>query len=291
MPQQVPSNLGGLPRTPDARDFPLGAAQLPVTIPPQYLPDISWFQRNYQGQTPFCGEHAGSHLKALIDFFTLTASPQERKNPRYGAIKMKTPTSPVYDGFPITAGTDMRSIFKWLQVVGADDYEPLENDVTLALATYCDPTVITPAMDQDAAGSQIQSYAFSATDFNSLCQYIFQNKAVLILIKCDNGFWGTTQPTFTNATYGHFIVGYSYDSNGISIVDSADPDDAMAFKYINKKFITPEFFFESGTAVTIPASVQQVLAHPQLSQEQKLSIAQQILTDIAAALTLVQKEI
>jgi hypothetical protein len=41
----------------------------------------------------------------------------------------------------------MTAIFKWLQQGGADDYEPLENDITLPLATYCDPSVITPAMD------------------------------------------------------------------------------------------------------------------------------------------------
>jgi len=289
MPQPIPAFLGGLERKPDERDFPLGAAQLPTPRPTTFLPDNSWLVRNFQGQIPMCGEHAGTHLKAILDFYASTV--KGRKNPRYGSIKLKSPNSPVNDGYPIDAGTDMRSIFKWLQQVGADDFEPLENDVTLPLPTYCDPTVVTPAMDQNAALSKIGSYAFGNTDFDSLCQYVFQNKAVLLLIKCDDGFWGTPVPTFTTPMYGHFIVADGFDPNNLRVIDSADPFDQFAVKLIDKKYVTPEFFFESGTAVDLPPAVQQVLSHPTLTQQQKLSLAQQILNDIAQVVSAIRNEI
>jgi len=247
--------LGGLERPQDERDLILGGAA-PVSIPANFLVDYSsWFQRNFQGQTAFCGEHAGTHFKVILDFYAMNA--QERKSPRYGVIKMKTPSSPVYDGYPIDAGTDMRAIFKWLKEVGADDFEPLENNVMLPTAEYCDASVITPAIDANAAKSKISNYAFGNTDFESLCQLIYQNKAVLLLIKCDDGFWGTSTPTFTTPTYGHFVVATGYDENHIQVIDSADPDDAFAVKMIAKQYITSEFILESGTAID-PATAQAI---------------------------------
>lgn len=205
-----------------------------------------------------CGEHAGTHFKAILDFVLI--SQKERKNPRYGSIKLKDPKSPVYDGYAIDAGTDMRSIFKWLKTVGADDFEPLENDVTLPLPTYCDPSVITPDMDANAADSKISAYAFGATDYDSICQAIYKNKVVLLLIKCDAGFWGTTTPTFTNPLYGHFIVADGYDENGIRIIDSAEPNDSYAVKMVNKQYLTTQFFLEGGTAIDLaPEEVQKLI--------------------------------
>jgi hypothetical protein len=295
----MPKNLGARERTKDPRDIQLGSVQAPVSIPTAFLPHIAWLQRNYQGATPFCGEHGGTHFKAIIDNNSLPGNPTERKNPRYGTIKLKTPSSPVYDGFPIADGTTLIAIFKWLEKVGADDYEPLENDILLPLETYCDPSVVTPDMDANAAASTINSYAFSGTDFESLCQAIYQNKAVLILIKCDDGFWGTSTPTFTTPTDGHFICAYGYDENYLYIVDSADPDNNFAFKAIAKEYVTPEFFFEAGTAIVLPPAVKQTLTTntpvpasvTQALNAGQLSLAEQILNDIEAALALIKQEI
>ena len=117
-------NLGAIERPRDTRDILLGSVQAPVQIPAEFLPDNSWLKINFQGQTAFCGEHAGTHFQAILDHNQTPAAAQ-RYSPRYGAIKMKSPSSPVYDGFDVNAGTTMTAIFKWLQKVGADDYEPL----------------------------------------------------------------------------------------------------------------------------------------------------------------------
>jgi hypothetical protein len=295
---QDPTKLGALERPKDERDILLGSVQAPVSIPATFIPDLSWLVRNYQGETTFCGEHAATHLKAILDYDP-AASVAPHYTPRYGAIKLKTPGSPVCDGYAPDAGTDMRSLFKWLEVLGADTFEPLENDVTLPITTYLEPTAVTPDMDASAATEKIASYAFDALDFESLCQAIYQNKAVLLLIKCDDGFWGTSTPTFTTPTYGHFIVAYGYDENSIRIIDSAEPNNEFALKTIGKQYITSEFFFESGTAVDLPAIVKQALTNtqPVPASVQKaltsgqLSLAEQILNDIEAALSLIQKEV
>lgn len=271
MPQPIPTVLGAIERTKDERDFPLGAAQVPTPRPPVFIPDISWLTRNYQGSTPYCGAHALSHLKAILD--------RTRYTPRYSWIKIKA-----IDGYPLATGTDMRSIFKATQANGTNDFSPLLNDVTLPIDEYSAPATITPEYDANAKPKAIESYAFGETDYASLCQYIFQNKAVLLLIKCDEGFWGTETPTFTTAKYGHFIVAYGYDENGIYVIDSADPDDTHAFKFIAKQYITPQFILESGTAVDVPPSVKHALS------AQQISLAQAILADIQQAIGLVRKE-
>jgi len=289
---EVPAFLGALERKPDSRDFPLGATSIPTPRPSTLGVDLRWLARNYQAQLPVCGPHAGSHNKAIQDHAAGYAI-LPRYTPRYTSIKMKDPASPVYDGYAPDAGTDMRSLLAAFKTVGANSFGPLENDTTLSLTDYLSPTAVTPAMDSDAGSRLISAYAFGNADYDSIANAVFQWKSAILLIKCDNGFWGTATPTFTSPTYGHFVTAYDYDDmkGGIWVVDSADPNDPLALKWIAKQFITPTFFFELGTTVDIPASLQQVLAHPTLAPEQKITIAQQILNDIASALTLIQKEI
>ena len=272
----MPRNLGGIERPKDDRDVLLGAVQAPVSIPVSYLPDIGWLVRNYQGETPYCGAHASSHFKAILD--ASTANPAPRYTPRFSWIKIKE-----IDGYPLESGTDMRSIFKSQQTDGMDDFEPLENDVTLPIETYSAPTALMADMTANAKPKVIQSYAFGATDFRSLCQHIYQNKAVLLLIKCDNGFWGTATPTFTTPMYGHFVTAFGYDENSIHIIDSADPQ--IGIKEINEQYITPTFIIESGTALDIPvaalieqsqAVAQQIIASS-IPLQAKVSLFQQLL--------------
>jgi hypothetical protein len=257
-------NLGAIERPVDNRDILLGSVQAPASIPASFIPDITWLKRNFQGQTPYCGAHASSHFQAILEH-ALTPTASQRYTPRYAWTKIKQ-----IDGFPLSAGTDMRSIFKSLTTDGADDFEPLENDILLPATVYADPSVITPDMTANASAKKISSYAFPNTDFESLCQAIYQNKAVLLLIKCDENFWGTNTPTFTTPKYGHFVVAYGYSSDGIYVVDSADPNDAFAFKKIAKQYINSKFILEAGTAIDLPPAQVQALI------KQSASVAQQV---------------
>ncbi len=290
----MPRNLGGVERKPDSRDFLLGSIQAPVSIPPSFAPDISWLVPNWQGELPACGAHAASHLQAILEHQNTPATAQ-RYTPRYSWIKIKQ-----IDGFPLEDGTDMRSIFKSLTNDGANDFEPLENDVALPLATYSDKTATTAALDADAANQKINSYAFGNTDFASLCQHIYQNKAVLLLIKCDDAWWGTATPTFTSAKYGHFITAYGFSPTGIKIVDSSD--NAIPLKEISKQFITSQFIIEAGTAIDIPpAQVQALITQAQavvnaipsapLPTAEKLDILSRLKTFIAYLASLFQPKV
>lgn len=270
-------NLGAIERTPDVRDLQLGSALIPQAIPSVFKQDISWLKRNYQGSTPACGPHAASHLKAIMDH---ALGVDSRYTPRYPWIKLKDPASPVNDGYAVLDGTDMRSIFKAMSKVGMDVFDPLGNDVTLPIGTYSDPKAVTPEMDSAAGGALINGYGFGTTDFASVCQYIYLRKAVLILGKVDKGFWHTINPTFTTPKYGHFFTGFAYDEGGIFIIDSADPDDANAIKYIPKQYFPSAFIRETGTAVELPPSVKQALSAGQIQ------IALQILDDMRQVLSL-----
>ena len=287
------TKLGALPRPSDKRDILLGSVQAPASIPASFIPDVSWLVRNYQGQTPTCGAHAFSHFQAILEH-ALTPTVNQRYTPRFSWIEIK-----LIDGYPLEDGTDMRSIFKAAQNNGTADFEPLENDIILPIATYSEASAITPDMVTNASSKKISSYAFGNTDFQSLCQYIYQSKAVLLLIKCDDGLWGTTTPTFTTPTYGHFIVAYGYDENFIYIVDSADPSNDFAFKKIAKQYITAEFIIESGTAIDLPPVVQQALTTgapvpasvTQALTSGQVNLAEQILNDIEEALSLIKQEL
>lgn len=282
------SKLGARERPKDERDFLLGAIQHPVSIPSSFLPDNSWLVRHFQGLLPTCGAHASSHFKALLDKAErpdLGTSPNY--SPRFSWIKIKQ-----VDGFPLDAGTDMRSIFKSQQNDGMDDFEPLGDDASLPLAQYSDSTAITAEMVANANPKTIGSYAFGNTDYESLCQHIFQNAAILLLIKCDDGFWGTTNPTFTTPKYGHFVVADGYDEDGIRIIDSADATDGV--KHIAKQYITPQFVIESGTALDIPPNTVPTL--PPLPKNiqptpQNVSLLQKIIQLYKAILNLITPKV
>ena len=80
-------NLGAIPRTEDKRDFNLGKIQATQKIPDEYLPDVSFVKRNYQGQTPTCGAHALSHLKEIQECIETGESKQF--TPRFNWIQIK----------------------------------------------------------------------------------------------------------------------------------------------------------------------------------------------------------
>ena len=282
-------NLGAIERQKDERDFLLGAVQVPVPIPVSYIPDISWLVRNYQAQTPTCGAHAFSHFQAILEH-ALIPEINQHYTPRFSWIEIKQ-----IDGFPLEDGTDMRSIFKTAQNIGADDFAPLGNDTTLPVITYSDKSVITQDMLMNASMKKISSYVFGGTDFGSLCQAIYQNKAVLLLIKVDNGFWKGDTPVFTSPLYGHFVTAYGYDENYLYIVDSADP--TYGFKKIAKQYVTPTFFIESGTAIDlVPEQVkavinsavtvsQSIVNDTTMTDQQKVSSLQSILNAIKGFFT------
>lgn len=240
--------LGGIHRKLDVRDVNLGSIQAPILIPETFIQDLTKYPKYFQGQTPSCGGHAGTTLKTIQE--TNETGEIVKLSPRYLWTKIKQ-----IDGNGPQWGTDMRSIFKRLKDSGVCSFDLGGNNVFLSLSDYAN-MLITGQMEEDAQPRVISSYGFLPTGFSiqDLKQAIYQNKAVLILIRCDDGFFRTTQPTFTEEKYGHYVVACSYDQNGIWIIDSTEEDFSFSIKYISNKYFS--FIKEAGTA--IDADTEQI---------------------------------
>lgn len=237
--------LGALPRKKDRRDIKLekvhSALGQASTYPDVYLTDLSYMVQNWQDKFPACGSHSGAHFIQAFNFFE--KGTRERFSPAFLWKKIKQ-----IDGYAPEVGTDMRSIFKALQKNGICLYDMLPNDYKQNLAQYTDASVITKAMEDDAQPRIIGNYAFGTDlSFEGIKKAIYLNKVVLLLIHCDNGFFGRIKGIFTKRSYGHFVIGLNYDKDDIIIFDSTET--AYPIKKINKKYVG--FVRELGTAVDL----------------------------------------
>lgn len=238
-------NLGAIARSYDNRDLKLGqVAQTKTIIPLSFASDVSQVKKLFQNGYPACGAHAGSGLKEIKEF-------QERKipvafSPRYLWKKIKE-----IDGFALEVGTNMRYILKVLSSSGVCDYDLLPNVYGVSLKEYTQ-AIITQQMEDNAQVNIIKSYGFLPEGFSiqELKESIYNNGAVLMLIHCDDNFFGTTTPIFIEKKYGHFVVAYGYDENWIYIMDSTEEDTNKSLKKMNVLFFP--FIREVGTVTDIP---------------------------------------
>lgn len=234
-------NLGAIERVKDPRDWKLGAIQAPVQLPLSYMPanSLDWYPKYYQAELPTCGANAGSSYQNVALPTNVPLSPREL----WREIKN-------IDGFPLSAGTDMRSIFKALCNQGVSSEAVVPNDIGLSLEEYSNLT-LTPEILADALKRKGLNYAFIDNDapptLEDIKQATYQNKACLVLIKCDDGFFGTQYPTFSaNPPYGHFVNVIGWTEEDIAIFDSTEQNESLSVKYIDNKYINPTFFREGG---------------------------------------------
>lgn len=252
-------NLGAIPTKIDSRNIMLGSVQAPIDIPKEYKTDISGLKKFYQNGQPACGSHSGAFFKQVQQKLE---GKHDQLSPRFLWAEIKK-----IDGYDPSEGTDMKSIFKTLQSTGVCLESLLPNTIELSLTNYTYPK-ITYEMLEDAQNRIGGAYAYKFNpSFEDLKQGIYQNKVILILIRCDDGFFRTKNPTFTQRKYGHFVVAYGYDEQGIYIVDSTEKDFDLSEKYIDKKYIS--FIYELGTMLDIPDE-QIILMTKQISLMKKV---------------------
>ena len=222
MEPQSFTNLGGIPRQLDVRDFSLGAATPPGAFPATFMQDRA-FQTPiyYQGRQAACGAHAGAWLKSFLGAI-------DTPSPHYTWEDIKT-----FDGFPATDGTDMRSIFKSL-ARGSMSLVTVPNDVNVPIEQYAAPADLTDQNRALAGQDIIDAYAFEdAPSFNRVKQLISEHGAVLLLIALGPEFWTATngQTSYAEAdilplrtpaqvTSHHFIVAHSYDNQYVYFSNS-----------------------------------------------------------------------
>jgi hypothetical protein len=252
MNEVPPLNLGAIERTDDKRDIDLGAVQAPVTRPETNFSDVSQLPTYFQGNQPACGAHAGTWFKVRKD--TRDTGTPANYTPKFTWNDIKT-----FDGYALEVGTDMRSIFKSLQKTGACDYALLPNTVEESIESY-GRTPLTQAMKDNAVTKKTGNYAFlQDLSFEGVCDAVYQNGEVILLIKCDSGFFRNTTPTFTQPLYGHFVVAYNrFDKDYIWVKDSTEKDPQFSVKKIHRRYFQPQFIREGGTAVNLPPIVVKV---------------------------------
>lgn len=284
----MPFGLGGNQRPIDERDFHLGSYQPPVAIPAVYKPDISTIPVKMQGQYGSCGAHAGSMLDSILQ--TLKREMVQDLSPKFLWKEIKT-----FDTYSLEQGTDMRSIMKALQTMGDCSEQSLPNVLDPTAEQYADASVLTLTEKQEAGQNAIGHYAFiDNPTFDQIKQAIFQNKAVIGLLRVSDAWWlpSWTDPTlfplkFTQMVGGHFVVFYGYDEKYIYFRNSWSSQwgnqgdgyfDASYVQYIN----------ELGTTLTLPApyifttDLQKGLVSPAVAQLQK-RLNQRPETQIAAS--------
>lgn len=256
-------NLGAIEQPYNYRDIQLGRIQKPVEIPEELIPDYSSVPKYFQGQQPACSSHAGTFGITLNEY--LENGYVSPLSPRYMWRKIKD-----IDGYPLHLGSDLRSILKVMASEATCSNMLLPNEINKPLDIYSNPTIID-AMRYDAQPRIVASYAFlDDISFDGVKQAIFKNKFAILLIHCDEGFFGTTTPTFTSKKYGHFVVAIGYTKNGIIIVDSTEEDTLKSTKFMDKKYV--DFIRQGGTVVDIPNEQVKELTRKIVILEQLVSL-------------------
>src|ERR1043165_1145627 len=240
-----PINLGGL-ESEDPRNVPLGAAQAPAPYPAKLTPDVSAIPTYYQDGQPACGGHAFAWFKSYLDFLNLQLA--VARSPRFTYAIAKT-----LDGIPNVEGTTGEALFKSGKYFGTPDLSLYPNDIHRPKQQYADASQIPNPAKENAVQNRTGTYAVVYNpSLERTKQVITQNQAAILLIYCDDGFFGTNTPAFTQKKYGHFVVAYGYDENGVYIVDSTEPTSAYSYKYIPATAFAAGFIREAWTAVDIP---------------------------------------
>ena len=241
-------NIRNKRRKVNLKEFKLGKIQSPASIPNSYLPNLSIYPRYYQGDQNACGAHAGAYLQTVK--LTTSSTSIANLSPRFlwGEIFKIDPAC-------IEEGTTMEDIFQKLEDTGICDLNLCPNNVQLSLTDYAE-FPITQEMIDNAQNKITKSHAYlpNYPSSQEIKQAIFQNSAVLLLIHCDDGFFGTTTPTFTKPIYGHFVVAVAYDDNSIYILDSTEIDTNLSVKKIDDQYIDGKinFIVEGGVAIELP---------------------------------------
>ena len=247
-----PFATGAVTRPKDSRDFGLATYQPPITLPEVFMQDMTAIPVMNQSIYPTCGGHAGAALDSFLQ--------QKPLSPKYLWKQIK-----LIDGYPNEDGTDMRSIMKTLVAQGDCRLALCPNDLGISLVDYTDPTQLTAEMKHDAYNYDLTNYAFNdIPTWDEIRQAIYQNKAVIALVKCGtgwyqdvngNGSWAEKDVLPLNLgkyTSGHFITLYGYDQNYIYFRNSWSTAWGQGGNgYFDRSYLSN--VREIGTALMLPA--------------------------------------
>lgn len=276
----------------------LTASADPTTASPTYL-DEAFFNTPIlmQGQSPECGGFSpGFALAYLLNL-------QTKLSGSFAYAFEKT-----VDGLPTEEGTTIAAVGEAVKDAGIclQDLFPDDGNITTDpqgnQTPYSDAS--TQAIQDAAARAGWLSLHLTDLSWAGLQAAVAKYKCVLVEAEVGNEWW--TAPNGTNSwaeadilpirppakvVDGHFFVlGGKYDASSIWFANSWSTEwGHNGFGYLGSDYVP--FIKNAIVFYKAPPSVQTIVNHPTLTQQQKNSIIQQIITDMEEAVSLIKKEL
>lgn len=228
---------GAIPRSPDVRDVDYSKLGSSGVLPESYSnPHVITTKKHYQGDTPTCGAHAGAHAKQLLD---VNDTGEQAYSPYYLWKKIKS-----FDGHKPSVGTDLRSILHALKHYGICDEDLLPSQNNRPIAEYSKDDT-TKEQNDNAKPRMVGTYGFTGTNPEKIKRAIYDNGAVILLIRFGNEYWNKkVVDTNGNRQDGHFVIAYGWQKdNSWEIYCSADKRHPF-------KTLKPSFRIEDGGVMT-----------------------------------------
>jgi hypothetical protein len=237
----------------------------------------------YQGKQPACGAHSGGALQGIRK--------QSRFSPRFQWAGIKT-----FDGSPIEAGTDIRSIFKSLtKANGSLDFDSMGNEVSLSLEDYAHPAISQAQVDL-ASKSKGDGYGFAhEMSFNGIKQFISDHGPCILLIQVGPEFWTAPNGQISwqekdilplrppsKIISGHFVVAHSFDEDYVYFLNSfSDAWGRKGHGYFGLNYI--QWVRDAGTLfpLAFTKDLSFGMTDPDVLRLQKV-LNQQFITRVAA---------
>jgi hypothetical protein len=308
-PHKVGKTLGVThEENPKLHPLSLVRASIPPVRSSQYLLDPAgpFFRLTalMQSFSPECG---GFSLAQLVNFIAVLkkgAAPTELSGSFSYAYEKTVDGYPHDDGTTISAiGLAGSRVASCLKTLFPDDGDPALNPTGEKISPWADatPQAITDAVTR-LLGSPFLLDDLSIEGIHQAC---FENSAVILELQLGNEWYTSTsgEETWDAAEIlpirppakvidSHFVLVAPYDepNDRTWFINSSSPQWAQnGFGYFGWNYAP---FIKSGIAFkAIPPSVSAVIQNPAVPPETKPALIQQILTDIEAAIALIQKEL
>jgi hypothetical protein len=307
-PHKVGKKLGVIhEENPSLHPLSLVRAAIPPVRPPQYLLDPAgpFFTLTalMQSFSPACG---GYSLAQLVNFLAVVkkgASPVDLSGSFDYAFEKTVDGYPNDDGTTITAIGIAGPKGSCLNALFPDDGDTTLNPMGEKNAPWSDAT---PQAIADAITRALGTpFLLDDLSIDGIHQACFENAAVILELQLGKEWytsvsgeetWDAAEilPIRPPATVidSHFVLVAPYDepNDRTWFINSSSPRWAQnGFAYFGADYAP---FIKSGIAFKqIPPSVSAVLQNPTVPTETKPALIQQIITDIEAAVALIQKEL
>jgi hypothetical protein len=185
----IPTNLGAIKSKKDYRSDVVASA-MASAVPLNPTPDlpqslgIDFFQKNgilMQTFTPSCVSHSVTEIMKL--WYFLKTGKIIDFCPRYLHIKS------VFPGATPDDGRDPQTVLRVAKSIGCCTTATLPNNTNLPNSQYCDPSVITPVMDAEAAIYKIPGFIPVALSQEGFRHAIKTYGAITIQFEIGQEFW------------------------------------------------------------------------------------------------------